>query len=325
MNAKAPRLPILDAARGAALAAMAAYHFIWDLGFFGFVESARLQDAWFKGFGHAIATTFLLIVGASLALAAQGGFDGRAYARRIALVFAAAMAVTAATALAFPDSFVAFGILHCIVAASLLGVFLLERSALVIGIVGLVVAVLPLFVQAPALDATNWWSGLGVNEPRSHDWRPFFPWAGFALIGLAAAKWALAHGLPGALTTWRATGRAERALAWGGRHSLAFYLAHQPILFALTFIAAQIAGPGQAPAPQPMFETACASQCVRAGGERGFCEAACACVVREAQGAGLWDKVAGGRMTDNDRTRYDALTQQCLRTTPRTPPAPSSP
>ena len=98
---------------------MAVYHFVWDLGFFGFVDPGRLLEAWFKGFGHAIAAAFLTIAGASLALSARGGLDLPAYFRRIALVFAAAMAVTAATAFVFPDSFVAFGVLHCIVAASL--------------------------------------------------------------------------------------------------------------------------------------------------------------------------------------------------------------
>jgi uncharacterized membrane protein len=313
VSEKAQRLTLLDAARGGALVAMAVYHFIWDLGFFGFIESARLQEAWFKGFGHSIAIAFLAIVGLSLALAARGGLDLPAYFRRVGLVFAAAMAVTAATAFAFPDSFVAFGVLHCIVAASLLGFFLLERPWPVIAAAGLIVVFLPLVIESPSLDATNWWSGLGATEPRSNDWRPFFPWAGFTLIGLACGKWALARGLPSTLINWRAEGRFARALTWGGRHSLAFYLLHQPVLFALVFAAAQVTNPRPAHVPQPIFENACATQCVRSGGERAFCESACACVVREAQGAGLWDKVAGGRMTEADRTRYDALTRQCLR------------
>jgi uncharacterized membrane protein len=323
LSETAPRLPLVDAARGGALVAMAVYHVVWDLGFFGFVDPGRLQEAWFKGFGHAIAAAFLTIVGASLALAARGGLDLPAYFRRMALVFAAAMAVTAATAFVFPDSFVAFGVLHCIVAASLFGFFLLDRPWPLIAGAGALVLALPLVVQAPALDATNWWSGLGAAEPHSHDWRPFFPWAGFTLIGLAGAKWALARGLPAPLVAWRAQGGIARLLTTGGRHALAFYLLHQPILFALVFAAAQMAGAGPAPAPQPMFESACATQCVRSGGERAFCETACACVVREAQGAGLWDKVAGGRMTEDDRARYDALTRQCLRAAPPPTRAPS--
>jgi hypothetical protein len=39
-------------------------------------------------------------------------------------------------------------------------------------------------------------------------------------------------------------------------------------------------------------------------------------VVREANKAGLWDKMTGGRMNDADRSRYDGLTQQCLRASP---------
>ena len=322
MSEKAPRLPLLDAARGGALVAMAAYHFTWNLGFFGFIESARLQDAWFKGFGHSIAIAFLAIVGVSLALSARGGLDLATYFRRIGLVFAAALVVTAATAVAFPEAFVAFGVLHCIVAASLLGFFLLDRPWPVIAGAGLMVIVLPIIVQAPALDATNWWSGLGATEPRSNDWRPFFPWAGFSLIGLAGGKWALARGLPSGITDWRAQGRFARTLTWGGRHSLAFYLLHQPILFALVFAAAQMTDGRTTHVPQPIFENACATQCVRSGGERTFCESACACVVREAQGAGLWDKVAGGRMTETDRSRYDALTRQCLRAGAPSAPSP---
>ncbi|HEY8578676.1 MAG TPA: heparan-alpha-glucosaminide N-acetyltransferase domain-containing protein, partial [Beijerinckiaceae bacterium] len=69
------RVPLVDAARGAALVGMAIYHFVWDLGFFGLIPRDWPYDPRFVLFGHAVAASFLALVGVSLALAARDGLD----------------------------------------------------------------------------------------------------------------------------------------------------------------------------------------------------------------------------------------------------------
>lgn len=318
MNQKPARLPLIDAARGAALAAMVVYHLGWNLAFFGLVAPELVQKPLFQAFGHGVAIAFLVLVGVSLALAARDGLKLAAFWRRLGIVFAAAMLVSLVTSWIFPDAYIGFGILHCIVAASLLGLLFLDKPWFWAALAGLAIIIAPWLIAGPHFEAIHYWSGLGAIEPRSNDWRPLFPWAGFTLLGLAGAQAALSHGLPERMTGWRESGAISRTLTLGGRHSLAFYLAHQPILFALVFIASQITGPAPAARDQPMFHASCVGQCVKAGAGRDFCESACTCVVREANKAGLWDKMTGGRMNEADRSRYDELTQQCLRA-PRAP------
>lgn len=313
MNQQSLRLPLIDAARGAALAAMAVYHLIWNLAFFGLVAPELLQKPLFQAFGHGVAIAFLVLVGVSLALAARDGLKLAAFWRRLGIVFAAAMLVTLVTSWIFPDSYVGFGILHCIVAASLLGLLFLGRPWPFAALAGLAIVIAPSLIAGAHFELIQYWSGLGAVEPRSNDWRPLFPWAGFTLLGLAGAQAFLKRGLPERMTGWRERGAISRALTLGGRHSLALYLVHQPILFALVFIVAQITGPAPADRDQPMFHASCVGQCVKAGAGREFCEGACTCVVSEANKAGLWDKMTGGRLSEADRLRYDGLTQQCLR------------
>ena len=76
-QAAPPRLPIVDAARGAALAAMAAYHATWDLGYLQLTpENAALSPAG-RVAAHLIAGGFLLLVGVGLVLMNGAGLRPR--------------------------------------------------------------------------------------------------------------------------------------------------------------------------------------------------------------------------------------------------------
>lgn len=312
-TAPAPRLPIVDAARGAALAAMIAYHLFWDLGFFGFIPRAWIWDPRFIGSGHVIAGSFLALVGVGLALAARGGFNARAYLRRLVMIAGAALLVTIATWFAFPQSYIFFGILHCIALASVLALPFLRAPWPLTLLGGVVVFAAPWLIGGPALEPIQWWSGLGVIEPRSNDWRPLFPWAGLTLLGLGGAQALLAHGVPARLRDWRADGRIGRLMVLGGRRSLLIYLLHQPLLYGLVFLAAQIASPTDVQGNEALFTQTCVAQCAGAGAGREWCQKTCGCIVNESKSAGLWSKLSVGELADEERTRYRAITQQCLR------------
>lgn len=319
MSSPHARIPLVDAARGVALLGMGVYHLVWDLTFYRLIPREIFLDPRFQAFGHLIAIAFLALVGVSLALASRDGFDARAFARRLAMVGGAAALVSLGTYIYLPEAFVSFGILHCIVAASLLAApFVRAPSYLTLG-VGLVIALAPLALRSADFNACNWWLGLGVAEPRTLDWRPLLPWSGFTLIGLAVTRMALARGLPASIAQWRAQSRAARGLAFAGRRSLLVYLVHQPVLIGLVFLAAWVIGPvaGVAEA-EARFRNACAQQCAAAGPDLAWCERACGCVEADAKRQSLWRQTLENKFTAQERGRFDDIARACLR--PGAPP-----
>lgn len=260
----------LDAARGVAVLAMVAFHLIWDLGHFRYIDASIPFSAPVMAFGHAIAFAFLFIAGVSLALAHRRGVEPRAFWRRLAIVAGAALLVTAATYALFPSAYVFFGILHVIAAASLIGVPFLFLPAPAALITGAAFFAAPHFLAAPAFNAPALqWLGLGTVEPMTVDWRPLFPWAGALLLGLGAARLRDFTG---------ATGDGG-GLGFLGRHSLLIYLVHQPLLFALFTALVALAPPPEDPR---VFLMQCEAGCRTDGGEKAYCRDVCLCTQKEA-------------------------------------------
>jgi uncharacterized membrane protein len=119
-RSRAGRIPLIDAARGIALLAMFVFHLTWDFSYFGYIDSQIVFERAFSIFGDTIGSTFLGIAGASLVLAHAPKFRARAYWRHLAVIVAAAAAVSLATYIFIPEGFIFFGILHCIALASLI-------------------------------------------------------------------------------------------------------------------------------------------------------------------------------------------------------------
>lgn len=308
------RLAIVDVARGMALAAMFVYHFVWDLGFFRVVPPELPASPAFKFFGHIIAGSFLALVGISHALATRKGLRWKPWLFRLSMIVAAAALVTLVTYYLFPNSYVFFGILHCIVVASLLCLLFTRVPWPLTALAGLAIVIGPFFASA-TLDPVNWWLGLGFAEPRTNDWRPIFPWSGFALLGLALVQAVPFERWPAGLVSWREKGGVARLLGLGGRHSLLVYLTHQPVLLAIAFLVSLVAVQRQLPqtTPTAAFQNACEMRCLEVQPNRKYCATACSCVVKQAQAAGLWDKVLSNKLEPDERVTYDALTQQCVR------------
>ncbi len=308
------RLEAIDALRGLALLGMFAFHLIWDLGYFQLVSPELPYESAVMGFGHGVAASFLFLVGASLALASRHGVNMPAFWRRL-LVISAAAGVSAATYLLFPESFIFFGILHCIALSSLLALPLLRAPLWLVAMIALAALVAPLLIESPFFDAPAfWWLGLGTREPISNDWRPILPYFGVVLAGLAATRWILARGLPAWLTQWRAQASAGRALVWGGRHSLLVYLVHQPLFLAVLFMVARVVTPQAALAPpDDPFVASCTSQCVATSGGQQACRNVCLCISGEIRKeAPLWQRLIGEGLSPADRVTIDGFTRQCI-------------
>lgn len=236
------RLVALDLARSAALLAMAVFHFVFDLELFGFVAPGTTMLPFWRWLAYLTAGSFLFLVGVGLVLGHGRGIRWRGFLRRFARIAGAAALITLATWIAMPEVFIFFGILHCIAAASLLGLFALRLPVPILLALGAFVLWLPNAMRFAAFDAPwFWWTGLQAVGLRSVDYVPIFPWFAPVLFGMAAARMMQKAGLWDRLARWQA-GEVARALAFAGRHSLAVYLIHQPVLISLVWLAAQLRG-----------------------------------------------------------------------------------
>jgi uncharacterized membrane protein len=304
------RLPWLDAARGIAILAMVIYHFSWDLRYFGFIAADVAGDLGWRIFARLIASSFLALVGVSLVLATRNGLRLDRYLRRLALIVVAAGGITLVTWFAFPESYIFFGILHAIAVSSVLGLAFVRAPVLMVLAAALFCLAAPPLFAGPAFDAPALlWLGLATYQPRSNDFVPLFPWFGIVLLGIAAARLApllrdandrLQHFRPGAV----------RPLAWAGRHSLGIYLVHQPLLFGLVYLAAQVAPPSFA-GFEPSYVESCTTFCAETGMDERMCRRTCECLVERTKAEGLWGGVMRNDLGKAETARYQALADLC--------------
>ena len=282
------RLILIDVARGTALLAMAIYHFTWDLEFFGYVPPGLTTEGGWKLFARLIAGSFLFLVGVSLVLGHGKGIRWPSFARRLLMIAAAALAITIATRFATPDRYIFFGILHCIAVSSILGLAFLRLPPAVTAIAGIAAMLAPYFL-ASYFFSQNWllWLGLSTEPVRSNDYVPVLPWFGPVLLGIAAAGAGQARGLFEWIASIdRRQIAVEKPLAFAGRHSLAVYLIHQPVLIGLIYLASVVI-----PAPATDFTASCNRSCTQEN-SADFCNRFCDCTFNELTKTGLLDELA---------------------------------
>lgn len=240
-RATLPRLPVIDFVRGSALIAMAIFHFAWDLENFSFARAGLTAEIEWKLFARAIASSFLALVGISAWLAYHNGFNARSFYKRLAYVGGAAAIITIATLYATPKAFIFFGILHNIAVSSLLILLFMRMPAIVVFVLGALTLSTPWWARTALLDDPIWWwSGLSQLIPKANDYVPIFPWFGWVLIGLTIAKAMHHYNIWSKLSRFELTGKIARLLRFFGRHSLIFYLVHQPIMIGLLYLFVRI-------------------------------------------------------------------------------------
>lgn len=213
----------IDALRGIAIVGMVLFHAAFDWMILGMWD--------FEPYGwpliiavRAVQFLFLGLAGVSVALSSRG-VGGQL--KRGGMIFACGMLVSFATWLLFPQDFVKFGVLHFIgVAVPLVTLFKGRRVA------ALAVAVGSFFVGEWFLGMTvesEWlfWLGLKSWNFSSLDYFPIFPWIAVVLVGLVVGETVYGAGRP---TVLAPLGRVKPLTAMG-RHSLAIYLLHQPVLY----------------------------------------------------------------------------------------------
>ena len=227
------RVVALDQARGLALLAMAIYHLCFDLEMFGWLPPGTALGQPLRGFAVLIASSFLCLAGIGLVLAHGTQIRWLAFWRRFWRVAGAAALVSLVTWFWVPQGFVYFGILHAIALFSLLGLALVRWPVWALLVLGLAVLAAPRIWGFSAFDSRFLaWTGLAEAPPYSIDFEPVLPWMSALILGLILGRLGLQSGLWARMAA-RPAGPWAMRLARPGRHSLAIYLLHQPVLIGV--------------------------------------------------------------------------------------------
>lgn len=303
------RIEAIDLARGFALVAMAIYHFGWDLEFFGYLEPGTTLTGGWRLFARCIASSFLFLVGVSLVLAHRGGMRRGPYLKRLAMVSAAAAAITAGTYVAIGQGFIFFGILHHIALASVIGLAFLRSPWWLTLAVAVAAFLSPQYLRSEIF-ASPWWWWLGLSpvDPPSNDYVPLLPWFAAVLAGMGIADLAYRAGLLHRLSHWH-PGSWSVPMRFAGRHSLAVYLIHQPVLIGLLWLGSQVVPPSAAQ-PEIRFQAACIASCAQ-NRDEAFCAAYCDCARDSLLDEGLMDTAMNGAAGADELSRMEGIASMC--------------
>jgi len=233
------RYPEIDIARGIAVVMMVIFHIAFDLSFLGIAGIPVSSLPW-RAFAMATAALFLLLVGISLSISAgyaktrlsRSDFILK-YLKRGAGIFAIGIGISIVTWILLPGAFIVFGILHLIGLSIALSPLYTGYSwqNLLAGLAMILVSPV-----VAAMRGDGWLVWLGIHPPAfySIDYTPVFPWLGVVLIGVGLG--AILY--PRAARRWdhEVPTLPSSPLRFLGRHSLAIYLVHQPIILGILFI-----------------------------------------------------------------------------------------
>ena len=220
------RYPLLDSLRGLAILAMMAYHFGFDLNMQGYIVQDLNNSITWQIARSLILGAFLLLAGFSMALAKHQAVKHRLM--RLLRIAVCALLVSVVSYLMFAESWIFFGVLHFMVVASLICWCLMPYKKFLFPLAIFLLGI-GLFYQLPIFDQPLLqWVGMVTHKPITEDYVPMAPWLGVMMTGVSVGQWASlrAHLWPLACTPTSAL----KPVQWLGRHSLAAYMLHQPIL-----------------------------------------------------------------------------------------------
>ncbi len=229
------RFGLLDSMRGILVLNMIAYHTLWDM-----VYLFDFTAPWYRAlpgriWQRCICCGFILLSGFCWSL-------GSHRLRRALTVFGAGALVTVVTLIASPATAVIFGILT-LLGSCMLILIPLSRLFEKLPPVPMIPVCFVLYEVCAYITSV----GLGPNrlycnyltaylgfpfaDFSSGDYFPLFPWLFLFLCGYFLYRAIEAH-----LSDFRVMTATFSPLAFVGRHSLIFYLLHQPIIYAVLWL-----------------------------------------------------------------------------------------
>jgi uncharacterized membrane protein len=223
---------------------MIVYHFVYDLGDFGYVNMITVVNGYWKLFAQSIGSSFLFVSGLSFWVMASGGINWPKFTKRLAILILAALLISLVTYHINSSTFIFFGILHLLAACSMFAVLIYRLPILILLLVSLVLLFLPEYYHASTYYSESLfqnkflaWTGLYNGKTGSVDFYGFMPWSAAFIFGLACSKMFVKPKRTSSLSPLsfkeEKVSLSLATLLWIGRNSLLVYLIHQPILIGL--------------------------------------------------------------------------------------------
>ena len=238
------RIRLLDFLRAIVVIAMIFYHFIYDLGDFGYINSVTVVNGYWRLFAQSIGCSFLFISGVSFWVMASGGINWVNYSKRLTILISAALIISIVTYRVDSETFIFFGILHLLAACSVFSIFIYRLPVIILFALGVGLLLIPEYYHTSvyyneALFSNRYlsWTGLYNGKTGSLDFYEFMPWSAAFVLGLACSKVFVNPQRASSLSPL--SFKEEKAslglssILWIGRHSLLIYLIHQPILIGI--------------------------------------------------------------------------------------------
>lgn len=226
----------IDLIRGCAVIMMILFHAVFDLNFFSIV-AIQTQSGFWKLVALTTAFLFIFLAGLSLTISHERKSDEPKRDRvrhsllRGAGIFAIGILITVVTYLVLGEGFIIFGILHCIGLSIVLAIPFLGHPWRALGC-----AMLVLFggLVVDLVNGPLWlaWAGVHPEPFYSVDYVPLVPWFGVLLLGVTLGSSLYPKGSR-RFTIPAPTSPIFTRITFLGRHSLAIYLLHQPLILLL--------------------------------------------------------------------------------------------
>ncbi|GHA36968.1 membrane protein [Devosia pacifica] len=310
--ASRPRYALVDVVRGVAIVGVVFYHLFWDLSYFWLIPFDVSTHPIWVAFARVLLGSFVFLAGVGLVLAHGRQIRWKAFWRRFAVIGGAAALVSIGTYLAFPETFVYFGVLHAIAVFSLLGLPFLRIPFWLTAFVGLLVIIAGVVFSAPVFTEKVWsWIGFWPVPPPTNDLVPVFPWLGVTLLGIALTRYLIDSGRLERLGNWAPTTGPWHGLSMIGRWTLVIYLIHQLALLAIIYPLATFVF--DETTSVNAFAGTCQAGCLNTGSEAAFCTSYCACALEEVSQRDLWEAVEAQEPTPEQSNAVSEVILQCTR------------
>jgi uncharacterized membrane protein len=218
---------------------MVVYHMFFDLNFFGYYTIRVYSGGWMV-FARVTAILFISLAGVGTAIGCarlRQRMEGHALFKQFlvrGLKLVGWGMVISLVLWGFTGRWVVFfGVLHLIGVATILAYPFLGLGWLNLPLAAIFI-VLGFWVKTlPVSHPWFMWLGLKPATLYQLDHFPLLPWFGVTLLGVFVGQALYLTGERRVTLPNLGERLGLRQLAWLGRHSLAIYLLHQPLIFAI--------------------------------------------------------------------------------------------
>ena len=229
----------LDILRGFAIILMIFLHILWDLDYFGLLplnkDIYQIQKF--------VPALFFILLGTCLIVSKNRKmlnpkYNNYLYNKHLVFrglkILGCGIAISIVTLIFIPDRPIFFGVLHCIGLSLILSIPFVRFKSYNI-LFALIILISSLFIGNLTLeDPSIFHLAIGIHysniAQHTVDYFPLIPWFGFCLLGIALGNIFYKDNKRQFNLPDISRYKSFTVFSWLGKHSLAIYLFHQPII-----------------------------------------------------------------------------------------------